>query len=52
LAALAAFRPETVVVDGLAYREGMNAVRIAGGIANNMIPAECLVTVNYRYAPD
>jgi len=52
LAALAAYRPETVVVDGLAYREGMNAVRIAGGVANNMIPAECIVTINYRYAPD
>ena len=52
LAALAAYRPQTVVVDGLAYREGMNAVRIAGGIANNMIPDECVVTINYRYAPD
>jgi succinyl-diaminopimelate desuccinylase len=52
LAALAAYRPKTVAVGGLAFREGMNAVRIAGGIANNMIPAECLVTVNYRYAPD
>ncbi len=52
LAALAAYRPQTVAVDGLDYREGMNAVRIVGGIANNMIPAECLVTVNYRYAPD
>jgi succinyl-diaminopimelate desuccinylase len=52
LAALEAHRPRTVTVDGLDYREGMNAVRIAGGIANNMIPADCLVTVNYRYAPD
>jgi succinyl-diaminopimelate desuccinylase len=52
LAALAAHRPQTVTVDGLDYREGMNAVRITGGIANNMIPAECVVTVNYRYAPD
>ncbi len=52
LAALAGFRPETVTVDELAYREGLNAVRISGGIANNMIPAECIVTLNYRYAPD
>ena len=52
LAALDAYRPETVTVDGLAYREGMNAVKISGGIANNMIPAECIVTINYRYAPD
>jgi succinyl-diaminopimelate desuccinylase len=52
LAALAAYRPDTVTVDGLAYREGLNAVRISGGIASNMIPAECVVTINYRYAPD
>jgi succinyl-diaminopimelate desuccinylase len=52
LAALAAYQPDTVTVDGLAYREGLNAVRISGGIANNMIPAECVVTINYRYAPD
>jgi succinyl-diaminopimelate desuccinylase len=52
LAALGAFSPDTVNVDGLAYRESLNAVRIAGGIANNMIPAECVVTINYRYAPD
>ncbi len=52
LAALAAFEPATVTVDGLEYREGLNAVRIAGGIANNVVPAECVVTINYRYAPD
>ncbi len=52
LAQLAAYVPETVTVDGLEYREGLNAVRVSGGIANNMIPAECVVTVNYRYAPD
>jgi succinyl-diaminopimelate desuccinylase len=40
------------VVDGLQYREGLNAVRIAGGIAGNVIPDACTVTVNYRFAPD
>jgi len=52
LARLAAYEPATVIVDGLEYREGLNAVRVSGGIANNMIPAECVVTINYRYAPD
>lgn len=52
LARLAAYEPAIVEVDGLAYREGLNAVRIAGGVANNVIPDECVVTVNYRFAPD
>jgi len=39
-------------VDGLAYHEGLNAVAISGGIAGNVIPDQCVVTVNYRFAPD
>ena len=39
-------------VDGLRYREGLNAVGISGGVAGNVIPDECVVTVNYRFAPD
>jgi succinyl-diaminopimelate desuccinylase len=49
---LRAYEPRRVVVDGLEYREGLNAVRIAGGVAGNVIPDECTVTVNYRFAPD
>ena len=52
LTRLATYQPETVMVDGLEYREAMNAVGIAGGIAGNVIPDRCVVTVNYRYAPD
>jgi succinyl-diaminopimelate desuccinylase len=51
LAALAAFEPESIEVDGLVYREGLNAVGISGGIAGNVIPDEAMVHVNYRYAP-
>ncbi|MFI1013978.1 succinyl-diaminopimelate desuccinylase [Streptomyces sp. NPDC020965] len=49
---LAAYEPRRPVIDGLEYREGLNAVRIDGGVANNVIPDECVVVVNYRYAPD
>jgi succinyl-diaminopimelate desuccinylase len=49
---LRAYVPRRVLVDGLEYREGLNAVRIAGGVAGNVIPDECTVTVNYRFAPD
>jgi succinyl-diaminopimelate desuccinylase len=52
LTRLATYQPETVMVDGLEYREAMNAVGISGGIAGNVIPDRCVVTVNYRYAPD
>ncbi len=41
-----------IEVDGLVYREGLNAVRINGGIAGNVIPDRCRVEVNYRFAPD
>lgn len=49
---LSAYDAATVMVDGLAYREGLNAVKISGGIAGNVIPDECIVTINYRFAPD
>ncbi len=39
-------------VDGLQYHEGLNAVGIAGGVAGNVIPDECVVSVNFRFAPD
>ncbi|GAA4188831.1 succinyl-diaminopimelate desuccinylase [Microbacterium oryzae] len=51
LARLAAYRPQEIVVDGLAYREGLNAVRISGGVAGNVIPDACEVEVNFRFAP-
>jgi succinyl-diaminopimelate desuccinylase len=51
LTLLAAYEPEQVEIDGLVYREGLNAVGIAGGVAGNVIPDECVVTVNYRFAP-
>jgi succinyl-diaminopimelate desuccinylase len=51
LARLADYRPRDVAVEGLVYREGLNAVRIRGGIAGNVIPDLCEVEVNYRFAP-
>jgi succinyl-diaminopimelate desuccinylase len=52
LTRLNSYRPREPMVDGLAYREGLNAVRIGGGVAGNVIPDECVVEVNYRFAPD
>ncbi|NKY07903.1 succinyl-diaminopimelate desuccinylase, partial [Cellulomonas hominis] len=49
LARLAAYEPASVEVDGLVYREGLNAVLISGGVATNVVPDRCVVTVNYRF---
>lgn len=49
---LAGHVPEEREVDGLVYREGLNAVGIRGGVAGNVIPDLCCVTVNFRFAPD
>jgi succinyl-diaminopimelate desuccinylase len=51
LARLSAYQPRLVDIDGLTYREGLNAVGIRGGVAGNVIPDECVVLVNYRFAP-
>ena len=40
------------MIDGLEYHEGLNAVGIRGGVATNVLPDECVVSVNYRFAPD
>jgi succinyl-diaminopimelate desuccinylase len=42
-------RPE---IDGLTYHEGLNATGIRGGVAGNVVPDECVVEVNFRFAPD
>ncbi|XAS66299.1 succinyl-diaminopimelate desuccinylase [Micrococcaceae bacterium Sec5.7] len=52
LGRLAAYQAQTINVDGLDYRESLNAVRIHGGTAGNVIPDRCVVEINYRFAPD
>lgn len=49
---LASYAPREVEIDGLVYREGLNAVGISGGVSGNVIPDEAVVTVNFRFAPD
>ena len=52
LARLNAYEPQSITVDGLEYREGLNATLISGGNGTNVIPDECRIHVNYRFAPD
>ncbi|HUH68898.1 MAG TPA: succinyl-diaminopimelate desuccinylase [Mycobacterium sp.] len=49
---LVGYTARTVDIDGCAYREGLSAVRIDGGVAGNVIPDAASVTVNLRFAPD
>jgi len=49
--ALAQVEPAPRDVDGLRFTEVVSVTRVAGGIAGNVIPAEAVAHVNYRYAP-
>lgn len=44
--------PKDVIIDNLKYKEGLNAVRINGGIAGNVIPDNVNIEINYRFAPN
>lgn len=48
---LNSYTPNVVDVDGLQYREGLQCIGIKGGVAGNVVPDECIVSINYRYAP-
>jgi succinyl-diaminopimelate desuccinylase len=51
LAPLARLEPHDVELDGLIYREVLSAVRVEGGIAQNVVPAQAAAELNFRYAP-
>ncbi len=51
LTRIAAHDPGTQTVDGLEFRESVQVVRIDGGVANNVVPDECRIIVNRRFAP-
>jgi succinyl-diaminopimelate desuccinylase len=52
LARLAAYQPRSVDIDGCGYREGLQAVRVTGGVSGNVVPDEAVLAVNHRFAPD
>jgi succinyl-diaminopimelate desuccinylase len=52
LTTLVRYEPHSVDIDGCTYREGLNAVKVEGGVAGNVVPDACTVTVNFRFAPD
>lgn len=52
LAAVEAFPERRPVLDGCEYREALQAVKISGGVAANVVPDEATVILNHRFAPD
>jgi succinyl-diaminopimelate desuccinylase len=52
LQALASVEPNPVDIGGLTYTEVLSLTKIAGGIAQNVIPDRVTCHVNYRYAPN
>ena len=43
--------PQLHVLHGLEYREVFSVTRAAGGIADNVLPAEFVLNLNYRFPP-
>jgi succinyl-diaminopimelate desuccinylase len=52
LEGLVRLEPVDVELDGLVYREVISAVRVEGGIAANVIPANASVELNFRFMQD
>lgn len=52
LQAVAGWSPRQPELDGCRYRESLQAVRVAGGVASNVVPEHAEVDLNYRFAPD
>lgn len=52
LTRLSRYEARRVTIDGCEYREGLNAVRIEGGVSGNVVPDRCTIAVNHRFAPD
>jgi succinyl-diaminopimelate desuccinylase len=49
---VAAYEERRPVLDGCEYREALQAVRVEGGVAGNVVPDIATVTLNHRFAPD
>ena len=49
---LNSYKSREPVIDGYKFREGLQAVKINGGVAGNVVPDLVTVNINHRFAPD
>ena len=52
LARVAAYEGRRPVLDGCEYREALQVVNVAGGVAGNVVPDRATAQLNHRFAPD
>jgi succinyl-diaminopimelate desuccinylase len=52
LGQISGYQSREPVIDGCRYREALQVVAVAGGVASNVVPDLATLTINHRFAPD